>query len=481
MSERKIVKLRVDMYSDTKFKIIDTMEERDVIHYIWTRLLTLAGKVNLEGHLYLSKSIPYTIETLALEFNRSALKVELALKVFMDLEMIELTKGNVYRVKNFVKHQNIKSKKKADILEKEKCVEAKSNEIDFVVNKEDADNKDSEAEKSKCNGEKFSNGIFIADKESIDNTEGIGNEDNVLDKSSYVNSIMNKEIIENENNYVLEDKAKDKDPVVHNKSIKTTEILDSKDLRVYVNDKLENIKCDLDIKKDCEVKNNNEEIDKCIEFTDGINKSQFDNDDTDNNSGVEDKREVLENIKNEVNIKKDLYRKKDIDVLKNSLETENSKLNNIKVINFESTPKTDIDLKDGIRIKDNMNIKYDNIDNSVLVQDIDKLESTNNTKSSVDKSNLDKNLLGNEVNLEDKVNVEKEFVLSKGSSKKKKRKPKKKDNDVYVISDWEDDDNIELCKDNDSTELCEDGKNNEELCEFGDKIPEGEVITLFKF
>ena len=45
--ERKIVKLRVDMYNDTKFKIIDTMEDRDLINYIWTRLLTLAGKVNL--------------------------------------------------------------------------------------------------------------------------------------------------------------------------------------------------------------------------------------------------------------------------------------------------------------------------------------------------------------------------------------------------------------------------------------------------
>ncbi len=64
MKERKFVKLRVDMYGDTKFKIIDTMEERDLIHYIWTRLLTLAGKVNLEGKLYMSKSIPYSIETL---------------------------------------------------------------------------------------------------------------------------------------------------------------------------------------------------------------------------------------------------------------------------------------------------------------------------------------------------------------------------------------------------------------------------------
>ncbi|MBN1069250.1 hypothetical protein DVW02_14835 [Clostridium botulinum] len=140
--ERKVIKLKVDMYSDTKFKIIDTMEERDLIHYIWTRLLTLAGKVNLEGELYLSKSIPYTIETLALEFNRSAKKVEIALKAFMDLEMVELTKDSVYRVRNFAKHQNIKSKKKEHHIDKLETVDNievavdKSSDIDGIVNKE---------------------------------------------------------------------------------------------------------------------------------------------------------------------------------------------------------------------------------------------------------------------------------------------------------------------------------------------------------
>ncbi|WP_252224690.1 MULTISPECIES: phage replisome organizer N-terminal domain-containing protein [unclassified Clostridium] len=117
MKERKFVKLRVDMYGDTKFKIIDTMEERDLIHYIWTRLLTLAGKVNLEGKLYMSKSIPYSIETLAIEFNRDVSKIELALNVFKDLEMIELSEDNVYRVKNFAKHQNIKIKEKVEKLD----------------------------------------------------------------------------------------------------------------------------------------------------------------------------------------------------------------------------------------------------------------------------------------------------------------------------------------------------------------------------
>ncbi|AOR24979.1 phage replisome organizer N-terminal domain-containing protein [Clostridium taeniosporum] len=187
--ERKIVKLRVDMYNDTKFKIIDTMEDRDLIHYIWTRLLTLAGKVNLEGDLYLSKSIPYTVETLALEFNRSAKKVKLALKVFMDLEMVELIEGNVYRVRNFAKHQNIKSKKK-------------DNNIDKL--------------------------------EAMDNMEG------AVDKSSDIDGIVNKELIENrDNSYGVEDKVEELGNIENEVNIQ----------KIIVNDKSENSKCNLDNKE----------------------------------------------------------------------------------------------------------------------------------------------------------------------------------------------------------------------------------------
>jgi predicted phage replisome organizer len=112
MRERKYVKFRVDMYEDTKFKIIDMKPERDVIHYIWNRLVLLAGKGNLEGELFLSKNIQYTIETLAIEFNRDASQIKIALEVFIELEMLELIEGKVYKVKNFAKHQNIKVQKK---------------------------------------------------------------------------------------------------------------------------------------------------------------------------------------------------------------------------------------------------------------------------------------------------------------------------------------------------------------------------------
>jgi predicted phage replisome organizer len=112
MKERKYVKLRVDMYEDTKFKIIDMKPERDVIHYIWNRLVLLSGKVNLEGELFLSENMPYTIETLAIEFNRDPSQIKLALELFIELQMLELTEAKVYTVKNFAKHQNIKRREK---------------------------------------------------------------------------------------------------------------------------------------------------------------------------------------------------------------------------------------------------------------------------------------------------------------------------------------------------------------------------------
>ncbi|GKU27850.1 phage replisome organizer N-terminal domain-containing protein [Clostridium folliculivorans] len=131
MRERKYVKFRVDMYEDTKFKIIDMKPERDVIHYIWNRIVMLAGKVNMEGNLFLSRTIPYTIETLAIEFNRDIAQVKLALETFIQLEMVEFTENKIYKVKNFVKHQNIKVKEK----EIAKSENADVKNIDDLLNK----------------------------------------------------------------------------------------------------------------------------------------------------------------------------------------------------------------------------------------------------------------------------------------------------------------------------------------------------------
>ena len=110
MKELRSVKFNVGMYDDIKLKMIDAMKGRDIIHYCLARFIVLAGKVNMDGYLFINENIPYTIETLSIEFNRTIEEIELSVKVLIDLEILELTKQKIYKVKNWAKHQNIKKK-----------------------------------------------------------------------------------------------------------------------------------------------------------------------------------------------------------------------------------------------------------------------------------------------------------------------------------------------------------------------------------
>ncbi|NRT35551.1 phage replisome organizer N-terminal domain-containing protein [Clostridium beijerinckii] len=112
MYENIWIKVEVNMFNGPKSKIIDTYDKNDTIHYVWFRCMTLAGAVNDNGYLYINKDMPYTIKTLAIEFNRSIDDVKYAIKVLKKLQMIEYTEDKFFRVKNWTKHQNI------DALEK---------------------------------------------------------------------------------------------------------------------------------------------------------------------------------------------------------------------------------------------------------------------------------------------------------------------------------------------------------------------------
>lgn len=157
MRERKYVKFRTDMHEDTKFKIIDRMPKRDLIHYVWSRFVLLAGKVNKEGELYMSRNIPYTIETLSIEFNRDVDEIKIALEVLIELEMMEITEDKVYRVKNFAKHQNIKIKEKIEAKDKEKDASDKVNNVN---------DKENEAIKNEIHTEKLEEEVCIGKNEN---------------------------------------------------------------------------------------------------------------------------------------------------------------------------------------------------------------------------------------------------------------------------------------------------------------------------
>ena len=89
MGEGKWIKTYVNSYDDTPSKMIDARDDRDVIHYIRGRLNALAGKVNRNGELYMTETKPYTIKTLAIEFNRDFEVVKEAVKVLKSLKLLK--------------------------------------------------------------------------------------------------------------------------------------------------------------------------------------------------------------------------------------------------------------------------------------------------------------------------------------------------------------------------------------------------------
>lgn len=106
MADIKWIKLCVDVFENRKIRQLESLPEADSIILLWFRLLCLAGSINDEGLIYLTENIPYTAQMLADYFHKSITTVQMALKVFSELQMIEL-EGDYIRISNWEKYQNI--------------------------------------------------------------------------------------------------------------------------------------------------------------------------------------------------------------------------------------------------------------------------------------------------------------------------------------------------------------------------------------
>lgn len=106
MAEVKWIKLTVDMFDDEKIKIIQSMPEGDALLIVWIKLLTLAGKTNDGGYIYIADGMPYTDEMLSVIINKPLNTIRLALDTFLKLGMIENDVKGIYLL-NFDKHQSL--------------------------------------------------------------------------------------------------------------------------------------------------------------------------------------------------------------------------------------------------------------------------------------------------------------------------------------------------------------------------------------
>lgn len=99
------IKITTDMFDNEKIRLIEKLPEGDMILIIWMKLLTLAGRVNSNGYIMLTESIPYTDAMLEHVFARPLVMIQLALKTFETYEMIHMEDSRI-AITNWEKYQN---------------------------------------------------------------------------------------------------------------------------------------------------------------------------------------------------------------------------------------------------------------------------------------------------------------------------------------------------------------------------------------
>jgi predicted phage replisome organizer len=111
VADVKWIKLTTDMFDNRKIKHLRRLPDGDSIVLIWVMLLTMAGRCNSGGMIFLTENIPYTPKMLADELDFEENTVKLALASLEQLNMIVANNG-FFTIAGWDEHQNIEGMEK---------------------------------------------------------------------------------------------------------------------------------------------------------------------------------------------------------------------------------------------------------------------------------------------------------------------------------------------------------------------------------
>lgn len=105
MSDVKWIRLSIDMFSNAKIKYLRTLPEGNNIILIWVMLLTIGGRCNSNGFIFLTENIPYTTKILADELGFDENVIILSLNALSKLNMIQQI-DDLISITGWDEHQN---------------------------------------------------------------------------------------------------------------------------------------------------------------------------------------------------------------------------------------------------------------------------------------------------------------------------------------------------------------------------------------
>lgn len=122
MADVKWIKLTTDMFDNRKIKHLRRLPDGNNIVLLWIMLLTMAGRCNAGGMIFLTENIPYTPKMLADELGFEENTVILGLQALEQLEMVVTNRG-VFTIAGWEEYQN--TDKLAEMQEKHRLRQAK--------------------------------------------------------------------------------------------------------------------------------------------------------------------------------------------------------------------------------------------------------------------------------------------------------------------------------------------------------------------
>lgn len=111
MAEIRWIKLTTDMFDNRKIKHLRRLPDGNNIVLIWVMLLTMAGRCNSGGMIFLTENIPYTPKMLADELDFEESTVQLALQALENFNMI-VTNNGYFTIAGWEEYQNIEGMEK---------------------------------------------------------------------------------------------------------------------------------------------------------------------------------------------------------------------------------------------------------------------------------------------------------------------------------------------------------------------------------
>jgi predicted phage replisome organizer len=122
MVDVKWIKLTTDMFDNRKIKHLRRLPDGNNIVLLWIMLLTMAGRCNAGGMIFLTENIPYTPKMLADELGFEENTVKLGIQALEQLNMV-VTNDGFFSISGWEEYQN--TDKLAEMQEKHRLRQAK--------------------------------------------------------------------------------------------------------------------------------------------------------------------------------------------------------------------------------------------------------------------------------------------------------------------------------------------------------------------